>query len=137
MTGSAADGADANVEVVRRFGEAMTNRDWGALRGLVAEDCEWTDVPSGEVIHGVEALIELCRSFTAAFPNFRVESLNLVGQGGLVANEWRGRGTHAATGRPFERTGVGMVEVRDGKIVAYRDYFDRQTMTDQVGADWA
>jgi ketosteroid isomerase-like protein len=115
-----------NIDVVRRFGEAMTNRDWRAFRGLVAEDWEWTDVPSGEVIHGVEALVDLCRAFTAAFPDFRVESLNLIG-----------RGTHAATGRAFERTGVGIVEVRDGKIVAYRDYFDRQTMSDQLGADWA
>jgi limonene-1,2-epoxide hydrolase len=127
----------AGIEVVRRFGEALTNRDWEAFRELVAEDCEWTDVPSGEVIHGVEALIGLCRTFTAAFPDFRVESLTLIGQGDVVANEWRGQGTHAATGRAFVRTGVGIVELRDGKIAAYRDYFDRQTMTDQVGAGWA
>jgi limonene-1,2-epoxide hydrolase len=127
----------ASTDVVRRLGEALTTRDWDAFRELVAEDCEWTDVPSGEVIHGVEALIDLCRTFTAAFPDFRVESVNLVGQGDLVANEWRGQGTHARTGRGFVRTGVGIVEVRDGKIAAYRDYFDRQTMTDQVGADWA
>jgi steroid delta-isomerase-like uncharacterized protein len=127
----------ANIEVVRRFSEALTNRDWEAFREVVAEDCEWTDVPSGEVIHGVEALVGLCRTFTAAFPDFRVESLTLIGQGDVVANEWRGQGTHAATGRGFVRTGVGMVEVREGKISAYRDYFDRQTMADQVGADWA
>jgi limonene-1,2-epoxide hydrolase len=127
----------AGTEIVRRFGEAMTNRDWEAFRELVAADCEWTDVPSGEVIQGVEALIGLCRRFTAAFPDFRVESLTLIGEGDLVANEWCGQGTHAATGRAFVRTGVGMVEVRDGKIAAYRDYFDRQTMIDQIGADWA
>jgi steroid delta-isomerase-like uncharacterized protein len=127
----------ANTDVVHRFGEALTNRDWDAFREVVAEDCEWTDVPSGEVIHGVEALIGLCRNFTAAFPDFRVESVTLIGQGDVVANEWCGRGTHAKTGRGFVRTGVGIVEVRDGKITAYRDYFDRQTMTDQVGADWA
>ena len=127
----------ANTDVVRRFGEALTNRDWDGFRELVAEDCEWTDVPSGEVIHGVEALIDLCRTFTAAFPDFRVESVTLIGQGDVVANEWRGQGTHAGTGRAFVRTGVGMVEVRDGRIAAYRDYFDRQTMIDQVGADWA
>jgi limonene-1,2-epoxide hydrolase len=125
-----------NAEVVRRFGEALTSRDWAAIRELVAEDCEWTDVPTGEVIHGVEALIDLCRTFTATFPDFRVESLTLVGQGDMVANEWRGSGTHEPTGRTFARTGVGMVEVRDGKIVRYRDYFDRQTMTEQLGADW-
>jgi len=30
---------------------------------------------------------------------------------------------------------VGIVELRDGKIIRYRDYFDRQTMADQLGLD--
>lgn len=29
-------------------------------------------------------------------------------------------------------TGVGVAEVRDGKIVRYRDYFDRTSMLDQI-----
>jgi steroid delta-isomerase-like uncharacterized protein len=128
--------ARANTEVVRRLNEALTDRDWAAVRELVAEDCEWTEVPSGEVIHGVETLIGLLRTFTAAFPDFRVESTTLIADGDLVASEWRGGGTHEASGRAFARTGVGMIELRDGKIVRYRDYFDRLTMTEQLGFDW-
>ena len=41
------------------------------------------------------------------------------------------------TGSAFARTGVGMIELRDGKIVRYRDYFDRQTMTEQLGLEWS
>lgn len=126
----------AGTEVVRRLNQALTDRDWAAVRELVAEDCEWTEVPSGEVIHGVETLIGLLRTFTAAFPDFRVESTTLIGDGDLVASEWRGSGTHAPSGRAFARTGVGIVELRDGKIVRYRDYFDRLTMTEQLGFDW-
>jgi steroid delta-isomerase-like uncharacterized protein len=126
-----------NIEIVRRFGEALSNRDWEAFRELVAADCEWTDVPSGQTMHGVEELIGACRTFTAGFPDFRVDSTALIGQGDLVANEWSGRGTHAPTGRAFARTGVGIVEIRDDKIVRYRDYFDRQTMTEQLGLEWS
>ena len=126
---------EANIEVVRRFGEALSNRDWNTFRELVAPDCEWTDVPSGHVVRGVDELVELCRIFTAEFPDFRVESTTLIGQGDLVANEWSGRGTHAPTGRAFARTGVGIVEVRDDQIIRYRDYFDRQTMTEQLGLE--
>ncbi len=126
----------AGTEVVRRLNQALTDRDWAAFRDLVAEDCEWTDVPSGNVVHGVDALVELCRAFTAAFPDFRVESTTLIGEGDLVASEWSGSGTHEASGRAFGRTGVGIVELREGKIVRYRDYFDRQTMTEQLGFDW-
>jgi len=134
-----------NLDVVRKLNEALTNRDWTVFDDLVAEDCEWTDVPSGRTIRGVVELLEACRAFTTAFPDFSVESVTLIGQGDLVANEWSGRGTHdgpllrpdgghyAPTGRSFARTGVGIVELREGKVVRYRDYFDRQTMTEQLG----
>jgi steroid delta-isomerase-like uncharacterized protein len=136
---------EENIEVVRRFSEALTARDWAAFEELVAEDCEWRDVPSGGTIHGRADLVALCKTFTTAFPDFAVESVTLIGQGAMVANEWSGRGTHAGplpgpdgvvhepTGRSFARTGVGIVEVRGGRIVRYRDYFDRQTMSDQLG----
>ena len=134
-----------NVEVVRKLSEALTNRDWTAFADLVTEDCQWTDVPSGRTIRGVDELLDVCRAFTASFPDFSVESVTLIGEGDLVANEWNAHGTHDGplprpdggdyppTGRSFARTGVGIVELRDGKIVRYRDYFDRQTMTEQLG----
>jgi steroid delta-isomerase-like uncharacterized protein len=136
-----------NIEVVRKLGEALTNRDWVTFDDLVAEDCEWTSVPSGRMIRGVKELVEAYRTFTTAFPDFAVESVTLIGQGDLVANEWSARGTHDGplprpdgghyepTGRSFARTGVGIVELRNGKIVRYRDYFDRQTMTEQLGLE--
>jgi steroid delta-isomerase-like uncharacterized protein len=138
---------EENIEIVRRFGEALTNRDWGAFNDLVAEDCEWTDVPSGRTLHGREELIAACKTFTTAFPDFSVASVMLIGQGELVANEWSARGTHSGplpradggheepTGRSFARTGVGIVEVRNNQIVRYRDYFDEQTLTQQLGLD--
>jgi ketosteroid isomerase-like protein len=103
-----------NIEVVRRLGEALSSRDWAAFEEFVAEDCEWT---------------------------------TLIGQDDVVTNEWSARGTHDGplpradghydepTGRFFARTGVGIVELRDGKIVRYRDHFDRQTMAEQLGLD--
>jgi steroid delta-isomerase-like uncharacterized protein len=138
---------EENIEVVRRFGDALSDRDWAAFDELVAEDCEWTDVPSGQTIHGRDELIAMCKTFTDAFPDFAVESVTLIGQGDLVANEWKGRGTHQGrlprsdgghhepTGRSFERSGVAIIELRDERIVRYRDHFDRQTMTQQLGID--
>lgn len=134
-----------NIEVVRKLGEALSDRDWTAFDALVAEDCEWKDVPSGRTIRGVKGIVDACRAFTAAFPDFSVESVTLFGQGDFVASEWSAHGTHDGplarpegglvepTGRSFLRTGVAVVELRGGKIVSYRDYFDRQTMAEQLG----
>jgi steroid delta-isomerase-like uncharacterized protein len=138
---------EQNIEVVRRFGLALTQRDWEAFDDLVADDCEWTDVPSGETMRGRDELVAGCQRFTAAFPDFSVESVTLLGQGDLVVNEWSARGTHQGplpgpdghhyepTGRSFARRGVGIVEVHNGQIVRYRDYFDRQALTEQLGLE--
>lgn len=138
---------EENIEVVRRFGAALTNRDWAAFDDLIADECEWIDVPSGHTMHGRDELIAACKTFTDAFPDFAVESVTLIGQGDLIANEWSGHGTHRGplprpeggfyepTGRSFARSGVGIVELRDGRIVRYRDHFDRETMTEQLGLD--
>jgi len=136
-----------NIAVVRQLGEAMMRGDWAAFGDLIAENCEWTDVPSGRTIHGVAELVDLCRTFVAAFPDFSIRSRTVIGRDDLVAYEWSAHGTHTGpltrpdgdavqpTGRPFTRTGVAIVELRDGKIVRYRDYFDRLTLTEQLGID--
>ena len=134
-----------NIEAVRRLAETLTKRDWVSFEALLADDLEWTMAPTGRTFRGPAELVEHYRAFTTAFSDVFVVSMNLIGHEDLVAHEWHARGTHdgplnrpdgsvsAPTGRSFERSGVGMVELRDGKIVRYRDYYDRQTMTEQLG----
>ena len=69
-----------NIDVVRKLSEALTNRDWTAFTDLVAEDCEWTSVPSGHTINGAKELVDAYRTFTSAFSDFAVESVTLIGQ---------------------------------------------------------
>jgi ketosteroid isomerase-like protein len=88
---------EENIELVRRFGEALTNRDWAAFNDLVAEGCEWTDVPSGRTLHGREELIAACKTFTTAFPDFSVASVTLIGQGAGRERVERSRNAHWST----------------------------------------
>lgn len=125
---------------VRRLFEALDARDYERAAGAVAERCEWTSVAAGTVHHGSGPIVEGLREFTAAFPDWRVEIDNLVAAGRTVVVEWRTTGTHegafrgaAPTGRRFERRGCAVAEVEGGKIVRYRDYYDRATMLDQLG----
>ena len=55
-----------------------------------------------------------------------------IAPGDVVVIEWRTSGTRAADGVTFSRRGCAVAEVRGGKIAAYRDYFDRQTLTEQL-----
>jgi len=136
---------EENAAIGRRLIDILNERDWDARFELIAEDCEWEDVPARLIIRGSGELVEATKSFVAAFPDIHVETLRMIAQGDLVAIEWRGRGTHTGepielggvvhqpTGRSFVRDGVGIAQIRDGKVVSYRDHFDRLQMFEQVG----
>ncbi len=99
-------GVEANAAIVRRLVDLLNERDWDAHFELIAEDCEWEDVPGGLITRGPAELVEDTRSFVAAFPDIHVETLRVIAQGDLVAIEWRGRGTH--TGSRSERPKAAM-----------------------------
>jgi steroid delta-isomerase-like uncharacterized protein len=136
---------EENAAIGRRLVDILNERDWDAHFELIAEDCVWEDVPAGRISRGPAELVDGTKAFVAAFPDIHVETLRVIAQGDLVAIEWRGRGTHTGepierdrvlqqpTGRSFVRDGVGIAQIRDGKVVSYRDHFDRLQMTEQVG----
>ncbi len=125
--------------VVRQLWDAISERDYARLAGAIAERCEWMSMPLGRTVHGPEAVVRGLRRFADAFPDGRGEILELHADGATVIVEWRMSGTNTGelegnppTGRPFMRRGCSVAVVRGGKIVAYRDYFDRQTLTEQL-----
>jgi ketosteroid isomerase-like protein len=56
-----------------------------------------------------------------------------VASGDFSVNRYTVRGTHAASGRPYEVTGIDMVRVRDGKIVEHWALLDSAAMRHQLG----
>ena len=56
-----------------------------------------------------------------------------VASGGFSANRYSLRGTHAASGRSYEVTGLDMIRVRDGKLVEHWALLDSAAMTHQLG----
>ena len=125
--------------VVRQLWRAINDRDYAHLAGAIAERCEWMSMPSGQVYRGPAAMVEGLRTFHEAFPDGRGEIIEVYVAGNVVVTEWEVTGTNmgsrndiAPTGRPFSRRGCSVALVVGGKIVAYRDYFDRQTLTDQL-----
>ena len=136
----ATDPADFSPEaVVRRFYAALNERDFNRAAGAVAERCEWVSVAAETTHRGPEPVVAGLRAWAEAFPDGRVEVLNTVGEGRFVVVEWRTTGTQSGpyrgaepTGRPVRRRGCAVAEVEGGKIVRYRDYYDRQTLAEQL-----
>lgn len=125
--------------VVRGLFDALNARDFERAAGAVAETCEWQSVAAETVRHGSAPIVEGLREAVAAFPDWHVEIAGLVEAGETVVVEWVATGTfehpyrdEQPNGRRFRRRGCAVAEVRGGKIVRYRDYYDRATLLRQL-----
>lgn len=125
--------------IVRGMFTALNARDYARAAGAVAEHCEWNSLGSGAVFQGPWAMIDGLREFVAAFPDWRADLERVTTTDALVVVEWTTSGTftHAFRGRPpngkrFTRRGCSVADVEGGKIVRYRDYYDRATLLQQL-----
>lgn len=124
---------------VRTLFDALNERDFGRAAGAVAETCEWESVAAETVHHGSRPIVDGLREFVASFPDWHVEVGSLTVAGDRVVVEWTATGTfehefrgEAPNGKRFRRRGCAVAEVKGGKIVRYRDYYDRATLLRQL-----
>ena len=127
-------------DVVRAYFDALNERDYDGAAALFSDDCEFVSVASGVRFRGAASMLHGLREFAAAFPDWSAELTNVIVSGAYVAAEWRTTGTHegefrgaSPTGSRFRREGCSVAEVHDGRIVRYRDYYDRATLLEQLG----
>jgi limonene-1,2-epoxide hydrolase len=129
------------MEVVRRFCAAWGNNMATAeLAAFFTDDAVYHNIPFAPVI-GREAIGKNIGSFIrpgkAAAPgvvpvesiDFRI--INIAANGPVVMTERVD--VFKLPAKSFELQVMGTFEVRDGKISAWRDYFDMNQFTSRVG----
>jgi len=126
--------------VVEGMFDALNIRDYARAAGAIAEHCEWHSVATEGAHRGPGAIVAGLREFVAAFPDWRADVKNVIAAGDMVVIEWDSSGTFKgafrgkpANGKRFRRRGCSVAEVEGGKIVRYRDYYDRATLLQQLG----
>ena len=125
---------------VRSYYDALNARDYARAAGPIAESCEWISMPTENRYRGPAAVVAGLKEFTTAFPDWRVDVERVITRGTFVVVEWRTSGTfqkpfrgHEPNGRRFSRAGCAVAEVERGRIVRYRDYYDRASFYAQLG----
>lgn len=132
--------ADLTPEgAVRTFFDALNGPDFARAAGAIAEHCDWQSMATGSVHRGPGPIVAGLRDFVAAFPDWHVEIERITIAGNLVIVEWDTSGTferpfrgEQPNGKRFHRRGCAVAEVEGGKIVRYRDYYDRATLLQQL-----
>ena len=134
----------SNAETARRLYQTITDHDPEAGAALVADDAEWTDVPTGQTYRGKEGWRQQYHFWLGAFPDGQVEITNLVDGGDWVVIEYTGRGTNTgplltpegelpATNRSVELPFCDVSHFSDGKFAGGRSYYDLASMMTQLG----
>jgi limonene-1,2-epoxide hydrolase len=117
-------------KVVRDFCTAVTRRSSAELAGFFTDDAVYHNIPV-EPVTGRAAIQATLAQFVDISSHAEFELLALAVSGNKVLTERIDRFT--INGKPIEIAVMGTFEVgADGKITAWRDYFDMQQFMKQV-----
>ncbi|MEZ5098602.1 MAG: ester cyclase [Thermoleophilia bacterium] len=131
----------SNSDRVRITFEAFNDREFERANDYVHEDLRWQEVPSGRFFEGREGLQAEYKSWLTAFPDGKVEILNMIEGTSADGKEWviaeyvvRGTNTgpmHGPDGTDIRPSGKAVeiracdvMNLRDGRVTGGRGYFD-------------
>ena len=117
-------------DVVRKFCQAVERSDVQELVSYFTEDAVYHNIPLAPVT-GRAAIEATLAQFIAPGTRVEFELKGLAARGSLVLTERVDR--FEMGGKRIELAVMGAFEVTpDGKISAWRDYFDMQQFTSQL-----
>ena len=137
--------AQDNAKIAKASYEAFNNREfeqWAAA--YLTDEAATVNVPLNVTFHGPDGYSQFSQGWVTAFPDGKVEITKMVAGDEGVATEFRGRGTHTgplvgpageipATGRSIDVPFCQIMQIKNGKVVSSRLYFDAATMMGQLG----
>ena len=135
---------EENKQIALSIFEALNTRDLSVWSKHLAEDYT-AEHPAVSVPLNKTRGIGYNQRFVTAFPDIHFEVLRVLAEGDYVLGHWRATGIHSErlatltgqtippTRRSMTVSGMGLTEVRDGKIVREWSYWDQLSLLAQLG----
>lgn len=117
------------LEVVHLFIGFMEKADYDSAMALIAADCEYINPPPLGVARGPAGVRGVLEPFFAPTSENELRVLREAVAGSVVFQERLDR--HRLADRWVELPVTGVMDVRDGQITYWRDYFDAATILTQ------
>jgi limonene-1,2-epoxide hydrolase len=130
--------AQANAELVERFWEALRRRDFAAVGAFMSERGHYVDVPVLDVEEGAYGPAETearLRLGLEPLTGYVLHDGPIVASGDMVVTEHAEEWTWAS-GEHVRLPFTSVMEVRDGKVDRWWDYFDLSTLMNAAPAAW-
>ena len=120
------DKAESSERVVRDFCAAVGRHDAEALRPFFSDDVVYHNIPMDPAV-GIDATMAFIEGFFGMFESMVIDTVHLAVRDNVVLTERVDTFTIGQVVAPLPF--MGTFEVRDGKISAWRDYFDMAQAT--------
>jgi limonene-1,2-epoxide hydrolase len=120
---------DTPIDIVRRFCAAWSNVNPDELAEFFTDDAVYHNIPIAPVT-GRDTIKATIAGFTGGVEKIEFRLRNIVADGPVVLTERVD--VFVLPERSIELPVMGTFEVRDGKIAAWRDYFDMKQFMDQM-----
>jgi limonene-1,2-epoxide hydrolase len=117
-----------NSEIVMNFIQAWNERDWDAIEAAFTDDVVYHNIPMPP-LQGKQAAMAFITGMQPKSVDWQV--LNIAENGDVVLTE-RVDNFVLADGKDLSVPVMGAMEIDNGKIRAWRDYFDLATFTNQM-----
>jgi len=118
--------AEDAEQVVRAFCDAFDGKNAEALRPWFTDDVVYHNIPLDPAV-GIDATIAFIEGFFGMCESMTIETVHLAVRGDVVLTERIDTFTIGDVVAPLPV--MGTFEIRDGKICAWRDYFDLGQVT--------
>ncbi len=118
-----------NIDIVRRFCDAFSRKDPDEILGFFSEDAVYHNMPMPPM-RGKTAIRPVLEMFLKPAESVEFVVLNIAASGANVLTERLDK--FSMGGKSVELPVSGTFELKDGKITAWRDYFDMATWTRQT-----
>lgn len=119
-----------NEQIIRDFVTAWSRRDADELLGYLADDAVYHNMPM-QPVQGHDSIRAVFDFFLPGSTEITWDLLHMASKGDVVFTERVDR--FMISGKEIALPVAGVFEIRDGKIAAWRDYFDMAAWTSQAG----
>ena len=128
-----------NIEIVKRGYEAFGQGDINGLLALCAENVEWVtpgpaEMPTAGIRRGHEQVGKFFTALDELFEIERFEPKQFIAQGEQVVVLGDDTAKVKATGKVLTEAWAHAFTIRDGKIVAFREYIDTAEVVAELRA---
>ena len=124
--------AEGAERLVRAMCATFAEHDAEALRPFFTDDVVYHNIPMDPAV-GIDDTIAFVDGFFAMCESLIIETVHLAVDGNVVLTERID--TFTVQGMSVPLPVMGTFEIRDGKICAWRDYFDMAQITAMLAGD--